>query len=212
MRELTYAERPAVGGADGMLILHHGRGADEDQLLGLADALDRVHRLHVVRPRAPLTLPGLEGYHWYGVREVGYPEPDSFQVGYAELCRFHDQIWERSGIPPDRTVLGGFSMGTAISYATGLGAGRPQTAGILAFSGSIPTVAGWEPETETRLGMPVLITHGRTDQSLRLEFAHRARGMLEDAGLSVTYLETGGGHEIDELAIGQAIGWLAGVL
>jgi phospholipase/carboxylesterase len=212
MRELTYAERPAVGEADGMLILHHGRGADENELLGLADALDRVHRLHVILPRAPLTFPGLDGYHWYGVRAVGHPEADSFRAGYEDLCGFHDEIWERSGIPPARTVLGGFSMGAAISYATGLGAGRPITAGILALSGSIPTVAGWAPELEPRMGMPALITHGRTDQSMPIEFAHRARSLLGDAGLKVTYLESGGGHAIDELAIGQGIQWLAGVL
>jgi phospholipase/carboxylesterase len=212
MRELTYAERPAVGEADGMLILHHGRGADENELLGLADALDRVHRLHVVLPRGPLTFPGLDGYHWYGVREVGYPEPDTFEVGYAALCRFHDEIWKSSDIPPARTVLGGFSMGTAMSYATGLGSGRPRTAGLLAFSGAIPTVAGWAPELETRTGLPVLIAHGRTDQSLRLEFAHRARALLGESGLDVSYIEPGGGHEIDERAIGKAIQWLAEVL
>jgi len=212
MRELTYAERPAVGDADGMLILHHGRGADENELLGLADALDRVHRLHVVLPRGPLTFPDLDGYHWYGVREVGYPEPETFQVGYAALCRFHDEIWNSSDIPPARTVLGGFSMGTAMSYATGLGTERPRVAGILAFSGAIPTVASWAPELQTRAGMPVLITHGRTDQALPIEFAHRARALLGDAGLDVNYLESAGGHEVDELAIGQAIQWLAGVL
>jgi phospholipase/carboxylesterase len=195
-----------------MLILHHGRGADENELLGLVDALDRVHRLHVVLPRGPLTFPDLDGYHWYGVREVGYPEPETFQVGYAALCRFHDEIWKRSGIPPARTVLGGFSMGTAMSYATGLGAGRPRAAGILAFSGAIPTVAGWAPELETRTGLPVLIAHGRTDPSLRLEFAHRARALLGESGLDVSYIESGGGHEVDQRAIGKAIQWLAEVL
>jgi phospholipase/carboxylesterase len=212
MRELIYAERPAVGEADGMLILHHGRGANEHELLWLADALDRVHRLHVVLPRAPLTLPGLDGYHWFGVREVGFPEPETFGVGYSALCGFHDQLWERSGIPPARTVLGGFSMGTAISYATGLGAERPRPAGILAFSGAVPTVAGWQPALEARAGMPVLITHGRTDQALPLEFAHRARALLSEAGLDVTYHESGGGHEVDQLALGQAIQWLAAVV
>lgn len=212
MRELTYAERPAVGEADGLLILHHGRGADESALLGVAEALDRVHRLHVVAPRAPLTLPGLDGHHWYGVREVGYPEPDTFSAGYAALCGFHDEVWKRTGIPPARTVLGGFSMGAAMSYATGLGVGRPRPAGILACSGAIPTVAGWEAELRTRAGMPVLITHGRTDQSVRLEFAHRARGRLDDAGLDVTYFEFAGGHELADLAIGHAIHWLGRVL
>ena len=212
MRELTYAERPAAGGADGLLILHHGRGADEHELLGLADALDRVHRLHVVLPRAPLTFPELDGYHWYGVRAIGFPEPESFIDGYTALCSFHDQIWERTGIPPGRTVLGGFSMGTGMSYATGLGVGRPRAAGILAFTGAIPSVDGWEPELQSRVGLPVLITHGRTDPTMKLDFAHRARQLLHEAGLDVTYLESGGGHEIEPLAIGKGIQWLAKVL
>jgi phospholipase/carboxylesterase len=212
MRELTYAERPARGEADGLLILHHGRGADEHALVQLADALDRVHRLHVVLPRGPLTFPELDGYHWYGVRAIGYPEPESFQLAYAALCAFHDQIWERSGIPPGRTVLGGFSMGTAMSYATGLGPGRPRTAGILACSGAFPNVDGWTPEFASHEGQRVLITHGRTDPSLKVEFAHRARVLLEASGLDVDYAESGGGHEVDALAIGRGIQWLAQVL
>lgn len=212
MRQLTYAERPAVGGADGLLILHHGRGADEHELLGLADALDRVHRLHVVLPRGPLTFADADGYHWYGVRAVGFPEPGSFEEGYAALCGLHDEIWERTGIPPGRTVLGGFSMGTGMSYATGLGPGRPRTAGILAFTGAIPTVDGWEPELESRAGLPVLITHGRTDEVVKIDFAHGARQLLDGAGLDVTYLESAGGHELEPLVIGKGIQWLAKVL
>lgn len=212
MGELTYAERPARGDTDGLLILHHGRGGDEHQLLELGAALDRVHRLHLVLPRAPLTLPRLDGHHWFAVQEVGYPDRDTFRTGYAALCDFHDRIWERTGIPPERTVLGGFSMGCAMTYAAGLGPGRPRPAGLLAFSGPIPTVDGWAPELDTRAGMSVLISHGRTDQDVRIEFAHRARSLLSDAGLSVTYHEAGGGHEIDERTIGEAIRWLAEVL
>jgi len=212
MRELSYAERPAIGESDGLLILHHSRGSDERALLELGAALDRVHRLHLVMPRAPLTLDGLDGHHWFAVREVGQPEWDSFQEGYTALCQFHDQTWERTGIAPDRTVLAGFSMGAAMSYATGLGRGRPRPAGIAAFSGVIPRVADWEPELEAREGLPVLITHGRTDRLLEIELAHRARMLLEQAGLAVSYHESAGGHEIDERAIGRGIQWLAEVL
>ena len=70
---LVYRERPAARAPAGLLILHHGRGADEQDLLGLADALDPDGRLHVVTPRAPLRLPGGPGYHWYTVPRVGYP-------------------------------------------------------------------------------------------------------------------------------------------
>src|SRR5271154_4167706 len=122
---LTFRERPAAGEPAGLLVLHHGRGTDEHDLLPLGDALDPQRRLHVVTPRAPLRLPGSPGYHWYLVPRVGYPDPDSFRAAYAELAAFHDQLWERTGIRPERTVLGGFSMGTVMSYALGLGADRP---------------------------------------------------------------------------------------
>ena len=212
MSELTYAERPAKGDADGLLILHHGRGKDERQLLDLAAALDRVHRLHVVLPRAPLSLPGGDGHQWFIAREVGHPDAETFAATYAALSSFHDQTWERTGIPAERTVIAGYSMGAAMSYATGLGAGRPRPAGIFALSGPLPSAEVWAPDLESRAGMPVLIGHGRTDQSVRIEFAHRARSFLSAAGLDVTYYESGGGHAIDERTIGEAIRWLGDVL
>ena len=70
---LQYRERPAAGDPEGLLLLHHGRGSDEADLLGLADELDSERRLHVVSPRAPLTLGG-PGYHWYVVPRVGFPD------------------------------------------------------------------------------------------------------------------------------------------
>jgi phospholipase/carboxylesterase len=212
MGELAYAERPAKGEADGLLILHHGRANDERQLVELAAALDRVHRLHVVLPRAPLSLPGQEGHDWFLVRDVGRPDPESFAASYAELASFHDQTWQRTGIPAERTVIAGYSMGAAMSYATGLGEGRPRPAGILALSGPLPNVEGWSADLKSRSGMPVMISHGRTDQSVSVEFAHRARTLLSGAGLDVTYYESGGGHAIDERAIGEAIRWLGEVL
>ena len=72
MAQLTFRERPAVRDPAGLLVLHHGRGADEADLLPLADQLDPEGRLHVLAPRAPLRLGG-PGYHWYVVPRVGYP-------------------------------------------------------------------------------------------------------------------------------------------
>src|SRR5271156_5552369 len=63
--ELIYRERPPAGPPEGLLVLHHGRGADEHDLLTLADVLDPAQRLHVVTPRAPLALAGSPGHHWY---------------------------------------------------------------------------------------------------------------------------------------------------
>src|ERR687893_1578843 len=153
MSALTYRERPAGGDAEGLLVLHHGRGADEHDLLGLGDVLDPQQRLHVVTPRAPLTIPGWPGFHWYVVPRVGYPDHDTFHAAFDALAALHDQLWDRTGLTPEQTVLGGFSMGSVMSYALGLGAARSAPAGILAFSGFVPTVEGWEPDLASRTGL-----------------------------------------------------------
>ena len=208
MSELVQAERPAQGDPEGLLVLHHGRGTNEQDLLPLADALDPERRLHVVAPRGPLTLPGSPGYHWYVVPRVGYPDPDTFAAAYRQLAELHDQLWERTGVGPERTVLGGFSMGSVMSYALGLGPDRPPPAGILAFSGFIPTVEGWEPDLTSRAGLPVFIAHGRADPVMDVEFARRARELLSAGGLEVSYHESEVGHQIDPAHLPLASAWL----
>jgi phospholipase/carboxylesterase len=206
---LIYRERPAAGDPAGLLILHHGRGADEHDLLGLAATLDPQRRWHVVTPRAPLTVPGWPGNHWYVVPRVGYPHPDTFDDAYRRLAAFHDEQWARTGIAADRTVLGGFSMGSVMSYALGLAGGRPAPAGILAFSGFVPTVEGWQPDLGSRPHLPVFIAHGRRDPIMDVSFARHARDLLHAAGLPVSYHESDAAHHIDPAHIPAAKTWLA---
>ena len=204
---LIYEERPTAGKPAGLLVLHHGRGADEHDLLGLADVLDPDRRLHVVTPRAPLEIGG--GYHWYVVPRVGYPDPDTFHAAYRKLAAFHDELWERTGITPENTIFGGFSMGSVMSYAVGLPGDRPTPAGILAFSGFIPTVDGWAPDLASRSDLPVFIAHGRRDPIMDVEFARRARTLLEAGGLPVEYHESDAAHHIDPAHVPAAVQWLA---
>jgi phospholipase/carboxylesterase len=214
VRGLEYRERPAGGPPDGLLVLHHGRGADEHDLMGLADVLDPARRLHVVTPGGPLSLPGWPGRHWYVVPRVGYPDPDTFAAAYRALAAFHDELWERTGVGPAGTVLGGFSMGTVMSYALGLGPDRPAPAGVLAFSGFVPTVEGWTPDVagRARAGTRAFLAHGRRDPVIGVEFAHRARALLEAAGLPVEYHESAGAHQIDPAHVPPAVAWLAATL
>jgi phospholipase/carboxylesterase len=209
---LTFAERPARAEPDGLLVLHHGRGSDEQDLIGLAPVLDPEERLHVLAPRAPLQLRGSPGYHWYLVPRVGFPDPDSFRAASRELAALHDELWERTGVGPERTVLGGFSMGTVMSYALGLDGERPPPAGILALSGFVPTVEGWQPSLEDRRDTRVLIAHGRQDMVIPVTFARRARELLESAGFAVDYRESEAAHHVDPGDIPRAVAWLDEVL
>jgi phospholipase/carboxylesterase len=180
---ISYLERPAEGEPAGLLVLLHGRGADERDLFPLLDELDPQRRLLGVTPRGPLALPP-GGAHWYAFQEVGYPDPATFFETYAALTEWLDGL----GFDPERTVLGGFSQGAVMTYALGLGSGRPRPAALVALSGFMPTVPGFELDLVPPLP-PVAIGHGTYDPVISVEFSRRARELLEAAGGEVLYRE-----------------------
>lgn len=212
MTVLSTAERPAAGQAEGLLVLHHGRGSNERDLIGLADALDPQRRLHVAAPRAPLQLPGWPGHHWYLVPRVGHPDHDTFHAARAALAQAHDELWQRTGLSPAQTVLGGFSMGSAMSYALGLSAERPAPAGLLIFSGFIPAVDDWQPSFADRRQMRAFVAHGHADRVIGVELARSARDRLEQGGIDVSYNESDVAHHIDPAHLPLAAGWLTATI
>jgi phospholipase/carboxylesterase len=188
---LRVLERPAAGEPEGALVLLHGRGADEHDLFPLLDALDPERRLHGYTPRAPLALPP-GGAHWYVVPRVGYPDPETFAEGYGALTKWFDAL----PFAAADVVLGGFSQGAVLSYALGLGKGRPRTRALIALSGFIPTVESWEPDLEPPFP-PIAIAHGTYDPVIPVEFGRAARDRLEAAGAEVWYRESPIEHSID---------------
>jgi phospholipase/carboxylesterase len=212
MPSLFTVERAAAGEPDGLLVLSHGRGTDENDLLGLANALDPERRLRVVSARGPLQVPGWPGYHWYLVPKVGYPDRASFDAARMALAELHDGLWEESGIGPERTVLAGFSMGAVMSHAMAWSAERPAVAGVLAFSGFVPTVAGWRPTFEDRTATRAFVAHGTQDPVIEVGFGRAARDLLLAGGIDVTYRESDVVHTIDPAVVPDAAEWLAGTL
>jgi phospholipase/carboxylesterase len=206
---LAHALRPAAGAPEGALVLLHGRGTSEHDLLPLLDALDPERRLVGVTPRAPLALPGQPGAHWYVVRRVGFPDPETFAPTYARLAAWLDALPDALGVPWSRTVLGGFSQGAAMSFALGLGPDRPAPAGIMALSGFLPDVPGYEPVLDGRAGFPVAIGHGTLDPVISVDFAHLARERLRAAGADVLYREAPIGHAIEPAFVAVLRQWLA---
>jgi phospholipase/carboxylesterase len=205
---LTHRVRPPAGEAEGLFVLLHGRGTDEHDLFPLFDVLDPERRLLGVTPRGPLSLPP-GGRHWYVIREVGYPDPDTFHATIGLLSRWLEGLGEEAGIPIERTVIGGFSQGTVMSYALALGAGRPSPAGIMALSGFMPRVDGYRLELEGREGLRVAICHGTLDPIIDVNFSREARARLEAAGLEVLYRESPVPHTIDPRFIPELREWLA---
>lgn len=200
---LVHRIRPAAGEPEGALVLFHGRATSEHDLFPLLDELDPERRLLGVTPRGPFTMPP-GGAHWYGpVLRVGHPDADTFRASFARLGALLDGL----GVPIERTVLGGFSQGAVMAYALGLGAGRPRPAGVIALSGFIPEVEGFELDVPA--GFPVAIGHGSLDPVIDVEFGRSARDRLAAAGADVTWRESPMPHTLDPAFLGELRGWLA---
>ncbi len=189
---LTALERPAASEPQGALVLLHGRGADEHDLFPLLDALDPERRLAGYTPRAPLSLPP-GGAHWYRLGGIPTPDPDTFAPTFALATAWLDAL----PFPADRIVLGGFSQGTAMTYALGLGADRPRPAALVCLSGFMPRVDGFELSLDGLAGYPVAIGHGSLDPVITVDWGREARRTLEDAGADVLYRESPLPHTID---------------
>ena len=102
-----------------------------------------------------------------------------------------------TGIPPERTVLGGFSQGAVMSLRARARRGRPRPAGDRRAGGFVPAVEGWELDLERELP-PVAIGHGTYDPIIAVEFGRQARGSCSRrAGADVTYRESPLPHAID---------------
>lgn len=208
---LVHRVRPAAAGPAGALVLFHGRGTSELDLVPLLDALDPERLLVGVTPRGPISAPP-GGAHWYVVRRVGFPDADTFHATFERAAAFVDALPGLLGAPLDRTVLGGFSQGAVMAYALALAAGRPRPAGVLAMSGFIPTVDDFELDLEAAEGLPVAITHGTLDPVITIDFGRAARDRLAEAEAAVTYHEAPVGHEVDPAWVGDLADWLSETL
>jgi phospholipase/carboxylesterase len=184
--------REPAGEPAAALVLLHGRGADERDLFPLLDALDHERRLLGVTPRAPLALPP-GGAHWYRLGGIPTPDPATFFPTFERAASFLDAL----PVPIERTVLGGFSQGAVMSWALGLGAGRPRPAGLVALSGFIPRVDGFALDLDGLDGYPVAIGHGSLDPVIPVEFGREAASLLRDAGADVLWRESPVPHTID---------------
>jgi phospholipase/carboxylesterase len=199
---IAHLERPASGEPEGLLVLFHGRGADERDLYPLLDLLDPERRLLGVTPRGPLSLPP-GGAHWYALYRLGEPDPATFSSTYAQLAEWLDGL----GFAPERTILGGFSQGSVMTYALGLGRGRPRPASLFALSGFMPKVPGFEFDLAQPLP-PVAIGHGTYDDVIGVEWGRAARDTLVAAGADVLYRESPMGHTIDPGFLEEIAAWL----
>jgi phospholipase/carboxylesterase len=188
-----------------LLVFLHGRGANEDDLVGLTEYIDE--RCFVVSARAPFQFQGGAGYTWYDLVDIGKPEPEMFGESYRKLSAFLDDVIAGYPVDPSRVILFGFSMGTIMSYSMVLT--RPDLiAGVAANSGLLPEGSGLKFVWGKIAGKPFFVSHGLYDPVIPVSFARRAHELLANAKALVTYHEYEMGHQIDEQSLNDVIKWM----
>ncbi len=210
---LTHLVRGPSARTDGpppLLLLLHGVGSHEGDLMALAPYLDG--RFFIVGARAPLEI-GPGSYAWYTVdfSSPARPVLDPEQPGRSRqiLLGFVDELVDTYGLDRRRVYLMGFSQGAIMSIGAALA--RPDLfAGIVAMSGRLiqPLLAGMAAPTALT-GLPMLVIHGTEDDVLPVDDGRAIKDFLERLPVDLTYREYPMGHQITEESLGEAVKWLS---
>lgn len=192
-----------------LLILLHGVGSNERDLLSLEPGLDA--RLFVVSARAPLKLePGR--FAWFNVTftpKGPIHNAEEAEASRRTFTRFIDELTRTYPVDPRRVFLLGFSQGAIMGYSVALTAPE-KVSGIAAMSGRIlQEVRAAVPPSAAHASLSVLTIHGVHDAKLPVYHARSARDFLGGFPLNLTYGEYDMAHEISQESLADSLLWLA---
>ncbi len=188
------------------LVLLHGRGTNEDDLLGMVDYLDP--RFFIISARAPHRFQDASGgYTWYDIREIGSPVAEHFDDSYRKLIQFLIDIKTGYPIDGDRVFLLGFSMGSVMSFAAALTV-PGLVRGIVAHSGYVPEDTSLSFAWNQLTDLSVFVAHGIHDPLISIDYGRRAHDLLKQSTADVTYKEYPIPHSISEQSLSDLSDWL----
>lgn len=205
--DLHVTGTPAPGAP--LIVLLHGRGSDERDLLALRGGLPTGAMLAL--PRAP--FPGAPwgygpGWAWY--RFLGGTRVDeaSFAESQRALAELLADLPSRLPVEPGPLVLGGFSQGGTMSLAHAL-LHPGAVPHVLNFSGFLADHPDVRATAETVAGTRAWWGHGRSDPAIPFEHAVAGRAALRAAGADLAARDYDIGHWIDDDELRDAVAWLA---
>ena len=191
-----------------LVVMIHGRGADMNDLADLAAPLDSGYRW--VFPNAPKPFeayPGMTfGWTWF---DGWPPEEGSVAASRETLLRFLDELTARYRTTPGKIVVSGFSQGGMMALELGLRTAQ-TLAGIAVMSGGLYEAN--LPDLGRHRGLPLFIGHGSLDDVVPVNYARRARAVLENAGLDVEYHEYAMSHQVVQEEAAELRSFLSRIL
>ena len=192
---------PAEGDDTITLLLLHGTGGDENDLLPLGRMLDE--RAALLSPRGKVLENGMPRF-FRRLAEGVFDQEDLVSRTH-ELAEFVEAASAEYDLDPRRVFAVGFSNGANIAASLLL-----LHPGLLAGAILLRAMAPFEPEITPDLpGTPVYLAAGRSDTMVPPESTERLAGLLRETGAEVTLDWQPGGHGIGHAEIEAAREWLS---
>ena len=183
------------------LLLLHGTGGTENDLVPIGRALDGAANL--LSPRGRVLENGMPRF-FRRLAEGVFDEEDLIKRTH-ELADFLDHAAERYGFDPKKLVAVGYSNGANI--AGGLLLLRPGSfAGAALLRPMVPLVPEKQPDLA---GVPVLIAAGRHDSIVPADEAEELAALLRGAGADVSVSVEDAGHGLTGQTMESVRAWLA---
>jgi phospholipase/carboxylesterase len=189
-------------------VLLHGLGGNETSLSGLASMLPADIAVALVR--SPIALgPGSFGTFMVDFTSNGpVIDTEAAESSRRSLAAFIDELQERTGIAPERTLVAGFSQGGIMS--AGLALTRPNlVAGFAILSGRIlPEIGPLIAAREDLAHLDALVLHGESDSTLPVIWAERSAELLQSLGLHFAQRRYDARHEITREMSTDFVDWV----
>lgn len=196
----VHVYQPPPGASRRTLLLLHGTGGDEHDLLALARMLDPA--AGVLSPRGKVLEHGMPRF--FRRLAEGVFDLEDVKRRANQLADFIADASVHCAFAPDEVVAAGYSNGANIASAMLLLCPDTLAAAIL-FRAMVPLMPDRMPSLPAT---PVFVSNGRSDPLVAPQETEQLAALLREAGAEVTVAWQPGGHQLTQADVEQAKAWI----
>lgn len=180
-----------------LLLLLHGYGSNEEDLFSFATELPEEY--YIISARAPYDMQ-YGSYAWYAINfdadENKFSDLEQAKTSRDMISNFIDELTANYPIDKENVTLIGFSQGCILSYAVAL-SNPDKVQRVVAMSGYLNLEIVDENYLKNNLkNLKIFASHGTVDQVIPIDWARKAKPILDNLGIETTYKEYPIGHGV----------------